>query len=556
MRKILVLTIAGLLTLALVSGAAYAQGYWELIYSQSMAMNSGFMKIDAADRDNVYIAGLHQDGALSAVYGWRSNNGGRTVTPMYRIEMDPNDPCSMMDMMGFLLDVQFPTANHGVLVGMGVPEECKELGMPACMACIFMLQAKVLYTYDGGDTWSEAPLPGQITFKILQTAEFVSDTVGYAAGAPAYIIKTTDGGFNWVELDPPGGNENLGINELYFLDENHGWMSTGDLDPEEPESDAQNDPDAWYEAVSERINYIHNPLYRLQWKLDHDGKGKGMNGVLYHTDDGGLSWESINTAGQESYLASFFVTPEKGFVLADPLAGTTNDMFRLYMTDDGGDSWQRVTNLPASVPGGTAYIIQALYFTDEDNGWAFGAAAGGLFYKSVILQTTDGGESWVADPFCGTASHPLLAADFVDKKTGFAAGMYLGLAGYVGPNTLPIADAGLDQEVALGDIVTLDGSGSSDADGDELSFIWSQPAGPLAEMDDTTIMQPTFEATELGELTFELVVSDGEGLSEPDQCTVLVTEEGPVEDDDDDTGGDDDDDDDDDDDGCGGCGVL
>ena len=47
-------------------------------------------------------------------------------------------------------------------------------------------------------------------------------------------------------------------------------------------------------------------------------------------------------------------------------------------------------------------------------------------------------------------------------------------------NTPPIADAGPDQTALIGDTVELDGSGSTDADGDELTFAWSLtlvPAG-------------------------------------------------------------------------------
>ena len=127
MRKNLALAGVFLLSLLMVTATAQAQGFWELVYSQSLALNSGFMKCDAVGSAHLYIAGLHQDGPLSAVYAWKSSNGGRTVTPMYRLEMDPSDPCDMMDLMSFILDTQFPTAAHGVLVGMGVPEECKEL---------------------------------------------------------------------------------------------------------------------------------------------------------------------------------------------------------------------------------------------------------------------------------------------------------------------------------------------------------------------------------------------------------------------------------------------
>jgi hypothetical protein len=45
-------------------------------------------------------------------------------------------------------------------------------------------------------------------------------------------------------------------------------------------------------------------------------------------------------------------------------------------------------------------------------------------------------------------------------------------------NSAPVADAGPDQTVVAGQIVSLDGSGSSDRDGDPLSFHWMLTARP------------------------------------------------------------------------------
>src|SRR4051812_7456848 len=48
----------------------------------------------------------------------------------------------------------------------------------------------------------------------------------------------------------------------------------------------------------------------------------------------------------------------------------------------------------------------------------------------------------------------------------------------VGANTPPSANAGPDQAVQLGSTVTLNGSASSDVDGDSLSFAWTMTARP------------------------------------------------------------------------------
>jgi hypothetical protein len=81
-------------------------------------------------------------------------------------------------------------------------------------------------------------------------------------------------------------------------------------------------------------------------------------------------------------------------------------------------------------------------------------------------------------------------------------------------NTPPTVNAGANQVVSAGDSVTLDGSGSSDPDGDALSFSWAQSTGTAVSLSGTTESIVTFTAPANGTtLTFELTVSDGESSS-------------------------------------------
>jgi len=91
-------------------------------------------------------------------------------------------------------------------------------------------------------------------------------------------------------------------------------------------------------------------------------------------------------------------------------------------------------------------------------------------------------------------------------------------------NLAPIADAGVDQSVIENDIVTLDGSNSSDPEGNPLTFSWVQKDGTKVTLYNDTTEQPNFTAPEVEEsatLTFELTVSDGKKSAVAD-CTVTV----------------------------------
>ena len=95
-------------------------------------------------------------------------------------------------------------------------------------------------------------------------------------------------------------------------------------------------------------------------------------------------------------------------------------------------------------------------------------------------------------------------------------------------NRAPVADAGDPQSVDAGASVTLDGSGSSDPDGDTLAYQWTAPGGVTLTGANTA--SPTFTApSTAGSLTFQLTVSDGK-LSHSDSVTVTVNLSPPTPD--------------------------
>ena len=61
-------------------------------------------------------------------------------------------------------------------------------------------------------------------------------------------------------------------------------------------------------------------------------------------------------------------------------------------------------------------------------------------------------------------------------------------------------------------MVTLDGSGSTDVDGDLLTYNWvitATPADSAATLSDATAMTPSFTVDKFGAYTISLVVNDG-----------------------------------------------
>lgn len=93
-------------------------------------------------------------------------------------------------------------------------------------------------------------------------------------------------------------------------------------------------------------------------------------------------------------------------------------------------------------------------------------------------------------------------------------------------NDQPIANAGDDQSVRTGAIVTLNGSLSSDIDGDGLTYRWvftSVPAKSRATLSGGgTTVNPTFKADKAGTYVISLVVNDGTVDSVADTVTVTA----------------------------------
>jgi len=88
-------------------------------------------------------------------------------------------------------------------------------------------------------------------------------------------------------------------------------------------------------------------------------------------------------------------------------------------------------------------------------------------------------------------------------------------------SSTPAANAGGNQTVMQFEKVTLDGSSSTDPDGDTISFHWNQTEGPPVALSDDTAVNPMFNATLHGVLKFILTVVDTS--NETDVADVYIT---------------------------------
>ncbi|MCL9777425.1 PKD domain-containing protein [Vibrio methylphosphonaticus] len=93
-------------------------------------------------------------------------------------------------------------------------------------------------------------------------------------------------------------------------------------------------------------------------------------------------------------------------------------------------------------------------------------------------------------------------------------------------NLTPTANAGMAQKTVTGQTISLDGSKSSDPEGNMLTYSWtlvSAPSTSTATLTDNNVVAPQFTPDVIGNYVFQLIVNDGEKSSAP--ATVIISDQ-------------------------------
>jgi formylglycine-generating enzyme required for sulfatase activity len=218
----------------------------------------------------------------------------------------------------------------------------------------------------------------------------------------------------------------------------------------------------------------------------------------------------------------------------------------------GLDAGSYEGELTISSNGGEVVIAVRMEVSDNplsvDSDWLdFGEE---LTNQSVGLRNTGSGSldwevriqaTWLKiSPLEGSVLEEEEQIVFAVDRRGLPAGTYTTRVAFVAsgrqrevvvemvvpesPNDSPVADAGPDKAATVETAVQLDGSGSSDPNGDPLTFQWVQKAGSGVELTSGSTQVATFTPAEPGDYVFLLIVNDGQVDSEPDEVAVTVEE--------------------------------
>ena len=153
-----------------------------------------------------------------------------------------------------------------------------------------------------------------------------------------------------------------------------------------------------------------------------------------------------------------------------------------------------------------------------------------IIYQWSLISTPDGSVAAISNPnivnptfradLPGLYSVKLIVTDAKSNTSEDSITVTVTAAG----NVVPVANAGAVRNVVTGAVVTLDGSNSSAANGQPLTYLWtftSKPDGSLATLSGATLAKPTFTADLTGSYTLDLIVNNG--VFSSTAATVTVT---------------------------------
>ncbi|MDI6804607.1 MAG: YCF48-related protein [Bacteroidota bacterium] len=147
----------------------------------------------------------------------------------------------------------------------------------------------------------------------------------------AVVYKTIDGGNNWTRKVLSQSNGDFGF-YIQFVDATTGWLAVANLGT--------------------------------------------VSGSLYKTTDGGTNWNPISSG---SFILPYFINANDGFAIN--VGPDIPPPYVILQTSDGGVNW--TTQYVDTTQG----ALNALHFTDVNNGWVVGS-------KGKIFKTSNGGTNW------------------------------------------------------------------------------------------------------------------------------------------------------------------
>jgi photosystem II stability/assembly factor-like uncharacterized protein len=132
---------------------------------------------------------------------------------------------------------------------------------------------------------------------------------------------------------------------------------------------------------------------------DMNGWVVGENGVIIHTNDGGISWDFQESGTSFRLRSVVFTDSQTGWIVGGETAG-----YIILHTSDGGNNWFEQDS-------DSTACLKSVFFIDFSKGWAVGE-------NGTILYTDNGGMAWISQWF-GSQYIDFNEVFFIDSMNGW-----------------------------------------------------------------------------------------------------------------------------------------
>lgn len=256
----------------------------------------------------------------------------------------------------------------------------------------------VLKTSNGGNNWISQYLPPFVLTVKLKSIFFLDENIGFIIGGNNSLgnggvcYKTSNGGTNWnISSSFP-----LGMNCIFFINAISGYaVGSNDAQNNQLIFKSINGGNHW----SQQYNYSNFYFNSVYFTNINTGYVAGYSSEIFKTTNGGINWISNVIGGVGTKFDIQFLNDSIGFISC---AGG-----RVMKTIDRGLNWSIIPVL------GITDDFYSLFFTSINTGFAVGIG-------STIVKTTDGGNEWEAN--LSPSNQDLNSIYFGDANTGYAVG--------------------------------------------------------------------------------------------------------------------------------------
>ncbi len=264
------------------------------------------------------------------------------------------------------------------------------------------LKILLLLFYFPGILYSQWVQQYSGTTSFLSKVRMLNTYTGYVIGDSSHVLKTTNGGLNWVNLNT-GTMPDDYFTGIHFLNPQTGYLCGGFMNGVGASKILK--------TTNAGLNWTvqHQNSFELYFAIHFvntdSGFAGGYDGKFYKTTNGGLNWVSMYVTGVSIWTITF-VNQFTGYI--------AGDMGMIRKTTDFGLSW-------SLLPSGTNQRIASLFFTDINNGY-------GVCDSEVVIKTTNGGLNWTSQKLGNVIGYE--SVYFVNQLTGFAVGNWWDVATY------------------------------------------------------------------------------------------------------------------------------